>query len=305
MFDIVIVGSGPAGLSAAVYARRAGFTTLVLEKNAMGGGQVLTTYEVDNYLGLPGINGMELGMKFAEHAAGLGAEFTTGIVREIRRTEGHFVVDTTAGELEAAAVILAPGASHALLNVPGEEDFTGKGVSYCATCDGAFFRGKTVAVAGGGDVAVEDAIFLSRFCEKVYVIHRRDTLRAAKSLQEQAFALSNVEFIWDSVVTEILGGTKVEKLMVRHLKEERTEELPVAGIFIAVGIHPDTAFVEGFVPLDERGYIIAGEDCVTATLGAFAAGDARTKGLRQISTAVADGANAVASAEEYLRTRVS
>ncbi len=300
MFDVIIVGSGPAGLSAAVYARRAGLSALVLEKNAMSGGQVLTTYEVDNYLGLPGIGGMELGTKFHEHAAGLGAEFTTGIVRAIEKTEAGFKIITTKKEWEAESVILAPGASHAMLNVPGEERLTGRGVSYCATCDGAFFRGKTVAVAGGGDVAVEDAIFLSRFVEKVILIHRRDTLRAAKSLQEQLFALPNVEILWDSVVTEIQGESRVEKITVRHLKQDSTEEISVDGIFIAVGIHPDTAFVEGLVPMDEQGYLIAGEDGVTQTPGIFAAGDARTKKLRQIITAVADGANAAISVQEYL-----
>ena len=300
MLDVIIVGSGPAGLSAAVYARRAGLSVLVLEKNAMSGGQVLTTYEVDNYLGLPGIGGMELGTKFHEHAAGLGAEFTTGIVREIKRTEKGFCVVTTKKEWEAKSVILAPGASHAMLNVPGEERLTGRGVSYCATCDGAFFRGKTVAVAGGGDVAVEDAIFLSRFVEKVILVHRRDTLRAARSLQEQLFALPNVEILWDSVVTEIHGENLVETISVRHLKQDNTEEIPVSGIFIAVGIHPDTAFVEGLVPMDEQGYLIAGEDGVTRTPGIFAAGDARTKKVRQIITAVADGANAAISVQEYL-----
>ncbi len=300
MFDVIIVGSGPAGLSAAVYARRAGLSALVLEKNAMSGGQVLTTYEVDNYLGLPGIGGMELGTKFHEHAAGLGAEFTTGIVRAIEKTEAGFKIITTKKEWEAESVILAPGASHTMLNVPGEERLTGRGVSYCATCDGAFFRGKTVAVAGGGDVAVEDAIFLSRFVEKVILIHRRDTLRAAKSLQEQLFALPNVEILWDSVVTEIQGENRVEKITVRHLKQDSTEEISVDGIFIAVGIHPDTAFVEGLVPMDEQGYLIAGEDGVTQTPGIFAAGDARTKKLRQIITAVADGANAAISVQEYL-----
>ncbi len=300
MFDVIIVGSGPAGLSAAVYARRAGLSALVLEKNAMSGGQVLTTYEVDNYLGLPGIGGMELGTKFHEHAAGLGAEFTTGIVRAIEKTEAGFKIITTKKEWEAESVILAPGASHAMLNVPGEERLTGRGVSYCATCDGAFFRGKTVAVAGGGDVAVEDAIFLSRFVEKVILIHRRDTLRAAKSLQEQLFVLPNVEILWDSVVTEIQGESRVEKITVRHLKQDSTEEISVDGIFIAVGIHPDTAFVEGLVHMDEQGYLIAGEDGVTQTPGIFAAGDARTKKLRQIITAVADGANAAISVQEYL-----
>ena len=303
MFDVIIVGSGPAGLSAAVYARRAGLSVLVLEKNAMSGGQVLTTYEVDNYLGLPGIGGMELGTKFHEHAAGLGAEFTTGIVRKIEKCRDGFRVITTKKEWEAQSIILAPGASHATLNVPGEERLMGRGVSYCATCDGAFFRGKTVAVAGGGDVAVEDAIFLSRFVEKVILIHRRDTLRAARSLQEQLFSLTNVEILWDSVVTEIHGETLVEQISVRHLKQDSTEEIPVSGIFIAVGIHPDTAFVEGLVPMDEQGYLIAGEDGVTGTPGIFAAGDARTKKLRQIITAVADGANAAISVQEYLDRR--
>ena len=303
MFDVIIVGSGPAGLSAAVYARRAGLSVLVLEKNAMSGGQVLTTYEVDNYLGLPGIGGMELGTKFHEHAAGLGAEFTTGIVREIEKCRDGFRVITTKKEWETQSVILAPGASHAALNVPGEERLMGRGVSYCATCDGAFFKGKTVAVAGGGDVAVEDAIFLSRFVEKVILIHRRDTLRAARSLQEQLFSLTNVEILWDSVVTEIHGETLVEQISVRHLKQDSTEEIPVSGIFIAVGIHPDTAFVEGLVPMDEQGYLIAGEDGVTGTPGIFAAGDARTKKLRQIITAVADGANAAISVQEYLDRR--
>lgn len=303
MFDVIIVGSGPAGLSAAVYARRAGLSVLVLEKNAMSGGQVLTTYEVDNYLGLPGIGGMELGNKFHEHAAGLGAEFTTGIVREIEKCRDGFRVITTKKEWEAQSIILAPGASHAMLNVPGEERLMGRGVSYCATCDGAFFRGKTVAVAGGGDVAVEDAIFLSRFVEKVILIHRRDTLRAARSLQEQVFSLTNVEILWDSVVTEIQGETLVEQICVRHLKQDSTEEIPVSGIFVAVGIHPDTAFVEGLVPMDEQGYLIAGEDGVTAVPGIFAAGDARTKKLRQIITAVADGANAAISVQEYLDRR--
>ena len=187
-----------------------------------------------------------------------------------------------------------------MIGFPGEAKFRGHGVAYCATCDGAFFRGKTVAVAGGGDVAVEDAIFLSRFVEKVILIHRRDTLRAAKSLQEQLFALPNVEILWDSVVTEIQGESRVEKITVRHLKQDSTEEISVDGIFIAVGIHPDTAFVEGLVPMDEQGYLIAGEDGVTQTPGIFAAGDARTKKLRQIITAVADGANAAISVQEYL-----
>ncbi len=302
MFDVIIVGSGPAGLSAAVYARRAGLETMVLEKNFMGGGQILTTAEVDNYLGLPGVGGMELGMKFEEHAKKLGAGFTTGIVQEIRQENGCFAVKTQAECLEAKAVVIASGASHALLSVPGEEELTGRGVSYCATCDGAFFKGKTVAVAGGGDVAVADAIYLAKLCKKVVLIHRRDKFRAANSLQEQLKSLPNIEYRWDCVVTNIVGDQKVEQLVVRNLKEDVDSTLEVDGIFIAVGIHPDTAFAEGLVEMDDAGYILAGEDCVTTTSGIFVAGDARTKKLRQVITAVADGANAIASVQEYLST---
>lgn len=190
-----------------------------------------------------------------------------------------------------------------MLQVPGEEALTGHGVSYCATCDGAFFRNKTAAVVGGGDVAVEDAIFLSRICEKVCLIHRRDSLRAAKSLQDTLFQCRNVEILWDSVVEEICGQEKVEFLKLRRLKEERTVELPVDGVFIAVGIRPNTEMLQNIVTYDEGGYIIAGEDCVTQTPGIFAAGDVRTKQLRQIVTAVADGANAVVSVEKYFRER--
>lgn len=303
MIDVIIVGSGPAGLSAAVYARRAGMDTMVIEKNFMGGGQILTTAEVDNYLGLPGVGGMELGMKFEEHAKKLGAGFTTGIVKEIRKEKDHFEVRTSTECLEAKAVVIASGASHALLSVPGEEELSGKGVSYCATCDGAFFKGKTVAVAGGGDVAVADAIYLAKLCKKVILIHRRDKLRAVNSLQEQLLTFTNVEYCWDSVVTQIAGKQKVESIVVKNLKQETESTMMVDGIFIAVGIHPDTAFAEGLVGMDDTGYILAGEDCVTTTPGVFVAGDARTKKLRQVITAVADGANAIASVQEYFSTR--
>lgn len=306
-YDLIIIGSGPAGLSAAVYGKRAGFDVLVMEKNPMSGGQVLNTYEVDNYLGMPGINGFEMGMKFRQHAEEMGAVFDHAEVTGISDAGGYKVVAVRDGDAEksyeAGTVIIATGASHALLQVPGEEALTGHGVSYCATCDGAFFRNKTAAVVGGGDVAVEDAVFLSRICEKVYLIHRRDSLRAAKSLQDTLFQCSNVEVLWDSVVEEICGQEKVEFLKLRRLKEERTEELPVDGVFIAVGIRPNTEMLQNIVTYDEGGYIIAGEDCVTQTPGIFAAGDVRTKRLRQIVTAVADGANAVAGVEKYFRER--
>ncbi len=304
MYDLIIIGSGPAGLSAAIYGKRAGLDVLVLEKNPMSGGQVLNTYEVDNYLGMPMMNGFEMGMKFRQHADDTGVIFENVQVTGLADKNDYKIVTAKDGDVDKAyetkAVILATGASHALLNVPGEERLAGKGVSYCATCDGAFYKDRTVAVVGGGDVAVEDAVFLSRLCKKVFLIHRRDSLRAAKSLQDRLFQCDNVEVIWDSVVEEICGQEQVESLRVRGLKENSTKVITVEGIFIAVGIHPNTELFKNIVQCDESGYCLAGEDCVTQTDGIFAAGDVRTKALRQIITAVADGANAVASVEKYL-----
>lgn len=297
MYDLIIIGSGPAGLTASIYAKRAGFDVLVLEKNAMSGGQVLNTYEVDNYPGLPGISGFDLGMKFRQHAENMEVPFETAQVTGIVKEKDAKAVIVTDGKeekrYEAKTVLIATGASHALLHVPGEERLTGRGVSYCATCDGAFFRGKTVAVVGGGDVAVEDAIFLARICTKVYLIHRRDSLRAAQSLQDAMFQYSNVEVIWDSVVEEICGQEQVESLKLRNLKQETEWTIETDGVFIAVGIRPNSESFREIVACDEAGYIIAGEDCTTQTEGIFAAGDVRTKSLRQIVTAVADGANAI------------
>lgn len=338
LYDLVIVGAGPAGLSAAVYAKRAGFQTLVLEKSPICGGQILNTYEVDNYLGLPGMNGFDLGMKFREHADRLGVEFleaeTLGITAgggevclegmgcekkeqesegelsaaELRSAEtGGFcgnggrihTVRTKKGDFRAKAVLLATGAVYAKLGVEGEEELTGMGVSYCATCDGAFFRNRTVAVIGGGDVAVEDAIFLARSCGKVYLVHRRDELRAAAVLQEKVKGLANVEILWDTVVDRIKGEEQVDGISVRNVKTGEEKDLPVDGVFIAVGIRPNTEAFAGVADLDEKGYFVAGEDCATSTPGIYAAGDVRTKMLRQVVTAVADGANAVTAIQNY------
>jgi thioredoxin-disulfide reductase len=299
MHDLIIIGSGPAGLSAAVYGRRAGFSTLVIEKNPMSGGQGLNTYEVDNYLGLPGINGFDMGMKFREHAEKMQAEFIEADVLGVEDMGDYKLVKTTDGDYEAKAVIIASGASHSHLGVPGEEELSGMGVSYCATCDGAFFRGKTVAVIGGGDVAVEDAIFLARACEKVYLIHRRDSLRAAQSLQDTMLALPNVEVCWNSVVESINGEGRVNSITLVHKNGGTKSELAVQGVFIAVGIKPNSESFINNIAADEKGYLIAGEDCATSMPGVFAAGDIRTKKLRQIVTAVADGANAVEGIQEY------
>ena len=305
MYDLIIIGSGPAGLSAAVYGKRAGLNLLVLEKNPMSGGQVLNTYEVDNYLGMPGINGFDMGMQFKQHADKLGVEFREAAVSSIEDLGDKRIVCTDSEKLETKTVILATGAVHAHLGVPGEEELSGMGVSYCATCDGAFFKGRTVAVAGGGDAALEDAVYLARTCEKVYLIHRRDELRGAMVLQEDLKALPNVEILYSHVVEEIQGEDAVEALRVKNLKTGESFALPVAGIFVAVGIRPETALVRELVTCDESGYVLAGEDCATQVPGLYVAGDARKKPIRQIVTAVSDGANAAVSAGMYCREKLS
>ena len=301
VYDLIIIGSGPAGLSAAVYGMRAGLKLLVLEQNVMSGGQVLNTYEVDNYLGLPGINGFDLGMKFKEHAQKMGAEFVQTVVKAIRQKDALKIVETADGCLyEAKALILAAGAEHSLLHVPGEQEYKGKGVSYCATCDGAFFKGREVVVVGGGDVAVEDAIYLSRLCSRVHLIHRRDSLRAAKSLQEKLFACDNVEVHWNQTVSEICGNDLVESVKLHSVENGADSRLEVEGVFVAIGMQPNTDAFRELLVCDASGYIQAGEDCPTSVPGIFAAGDIRTKQIRQIVTAVADGACAVAGVEHYL-----
>lgn len=302
MYDLIIIGSGPAGLSAAVYGKRAGLNLLVIEKSGMSGGQVLTTYEVDNYLGMPEANGFEMGQQFRAHADKLGVEFCEEIVEKVETNEKAKTVVTDKNRYETKAVLIATGASHAKLGVPGEEEFAGAGVSYCATCDGAFFRNRIVAVVGGGDVAAEDAIFLARACKKVYLIHRREELRAAKILQENLWELPNVEVLWNHVVTFIEGDERVEKINLRNTKDGTEKEIAADGIFIAVGIHPNTEVFTDLVEMDEAGYLCAGENGMTNVPGIYAAGDVRTKRLRQIITAVADGANAVTAVQDYLIT---
>lgn len=315
-YDLIIIGSGPAGLSAAIYAQRAKLNTLIIEKEMVSGGQVLTTYEVDNYPGLPGIGGFDLGMKFRQHAEQLEAAFTEDEVQriELAAADDAELKAAEIGPEDAAAVkkvvckkdtylaksvIIATGATHRKLGVPGEEELAGMGVSYCATCDGAFFKKKVTAVVGGGDVAIEDAIFLSRMCSQVYLIHRRDELRGAKSLQEKLMALENVTILWDSVVEEIRGDEKVESLKVKNVKTGEERALSVDGVFIAVGITPNSQPYAGLVEMD-HGYVKADETGSTNVPGIYAVGDVRTKQLRQIVTAVADGANAVTSVERYL-----
>lgn len=300
MYDTIIIGSGPAGLSAAIYGERAKLKVLTIEKQPMSGGQILNTYEVDNYPGLPGIGGFDLGTKFRSHADGLGAKVITEGVSSVDFSGEIKKVVTDQNVYEGKTVIIATGAGHRKLGVPGEEEFCGMGVSYCATCDGAFFRGKDTVVVGGGDVALDDALFLARGCRKVYLVHRRDAFRGAKVLQEKVFATENIEVIWDTEVREICGSGKVTGVSLYNKKTETMTELLADGVFIAVGIMPNTTLFEGQVPMDDAGYIKAAEDCATGTAGIFAAGDVRTKPLRQVVTAAADGANAITSVEHYL-----
>lgn len=301
MYDIIIIGSGPAGLSAAIYAQRACLDTIVIEKNGISGGQVLNTWEVDNYPGFPGVTGFELSRQFREHANKLGARVVQDEVVQVELSGNVKKVVCEEETYEARCVILASGAHHRTLEVPGEEELRGAGVSYCATCDGAFFRGRTVAVVGGGDAALEDAIFLARMCEKVYIVHRRDKLRGAKRLQERLQALENIEFVWNSETAAIEGDGQVEALRLRQTKNGEERRLDVDGVFIAVGIAPESELYAGQLELDEQGYIRADESGQTSVPGVFAAGDVRTKALRQILTAASDGANCVASAERYLQ----
>lgn len=301
MYDLIIIGAGPAGLAAAVYAARAELDFIVLEKEMMSGGQIINTSEVDNYPGLLHVSGFDLALKFREHAEALGSIFKTGEAEKIETISGGKKVICRDGtEYEAKTLILSGGAKHRKLQVPGEEMLTGSGVSYCATCDGAFFRGKEAAVIGGGDVAVEDALFLAKLCKKVYVIHRRDSFRAAKTLVTRLKETENVEIIYDSVVKEIRGSRKVEGIRLENVRTNEEQEIRLDGVFVAVGMLPETRPYETLVKLDDAGYIVADETGVTSDPAVFAAGDIRTKALRQVVTAASDGANAVWSVERYL-----
>ena len=301
IYDLIIVGAGPAGLTAAIYALRAGLHTLLLEKNFVSGGQTASTYEVDNYPGLPGISGAEFGQKIRSHADQLGLVSERVNVKEIHVEEdGTKVIRTRKKDFQARTVLLAVGARHRLLGAKREERLSGMGISYCATCDGAFYKDQTVAVVGGGNVAVEDAIFLAKICKMVYVVHRRDQLRADDILQKRLFQFPNVVFCWNQVCEEIQGEEQVEAILLKNVKDGSSQRVKVDGVFVAVGIHPNSEPYQGLVNMDEGGYIVAGEDGKTNMPGIFAAGDVRTKKLRQIITAASDGANAVSSVQDYL-----
>ena len=296
---VVVVGAGPAGLSSAIYAQRAGLKAVVVEKNYLGTGQISESERVDNYPGLYGENGFDLGEKFRSHAESLGTEFIEGEAVKISKNTTDYSIELDNGNsLETHTVIYAVGTERRKLQVEGEKEFSGRGVSYCAVCDAAFYKDKITAVAGGGDTALGDAALLSKFAKKVYLIHRRDKFRANKTLQQKVENISNVEILLNSQIKKINGSNKVESITVD--KNGAEAEIKVDGVFVAVGSVPNSAILKDLVEVDNNGYIVANEDGVTSANGIFVAGDVRTKKLRQVVTAVSDGANCVLSAEDYL-----
>ncbi len=296
IYDMLIVGGGPGGYTAALYAARAGMTVAVLEK-LVAGGQMVETPQIDNYPGAPvGIDGYTLGQQMAQAAESFGAESIFTQVNALELTGDIKVAHTDAGTFQSKTLVIATGAEPKKLDVPGEQELLGRGVHYCASCDGMFYRGKTVAVVGGGNTAAADALLLSRVAQKVLVIHRRDSLRAARVYHKPLLEAENVEFLWNHQVREIRAG----ELTAENLQTGETAAVSCDGVFVAVGRQPATALVAGVVDTDENGYIRADESTVTNIPGVFAVGDVRTKALRQIVTAVADGAAAVHQAEEYL-----
>lgn len=303
IYDMIVVGAGPGGCTAALYAARAGLSVLVVEKLSAGG-QMALTEQIDNYPGFPdGVDGFSLGELMQQQAERFGAKFELTEVERLDLTADPKAVVTADGTFLARTVVLSTGARARELGVAGESSLVGRGVAYCAACDGMFFRGKTVAVVGGGNSAAADALLLSRVAEKVYVIHRRDTLRATKVYHEPLMRAENVEFCWNCVVDEFLHDDKLTGLRLRDVKSGEVRDLTLDGVFVSVGRIPESALVAGQIDLDPQGYIIAGEDTRTSLKGVYAVGDVRTKALRQVVTAVADGAAAVHSAEEYLAER--
>jgi thioredoxin reductase (NADPH) len=300
-YHVVIIGGGPAGLTAGLYAARAHLSTVLLEA-MIPSGQAYMAERIENYPGFPeGIAGRELVERFVRQATTFGLEIRQFNKVERVARQGDTIITEAGGEqFSTAALIIASGAQANTLGIPGEDIYTGRGISYCATCDGAFFKNQEVVVVGGGDTALEDALYLSRLARKVYIIHRRDKLRAQKILQQRVLESPAIEVIWNSVITEIKGADMVKTAVIENKKDGITRELSINGVFIAVGQRPNTDFVQGVVPLDEQGYIITDTECATSVPGIFAAGDVRKKGLRQITTAVGDGALAATAAERYV-----
>ena len=299
-YDVIIIGGGPGGYTAALYAARANLSTLVLEKMSPGG-QMATTDIVENYPGfVEGINGLELGMQMQEGAERFGVKTKMAEVKSVDLEANPKLVHTRKATFEAKTVILATGAFPRELGLPNERELRGRGISYCATCDGAFYKGKTVVIVGGGNTAVADAIFLAKICEKVYLVHRRDELRASKTYMDALEKAENIEFIWSSEVVEVKAEEFVTGVKVKSRKDDSIREVACDGVFVAIGNIPNTELIKGQVELDESGYVLADESTQTNIPGVYAVGDMRKKPLRQIVTAVADGAVASKFAEEYI-----
>lgn len=298
---LAIVGGGPAGLTAGIYAARDRLDAVLLEAKPLTGGQIILTDIIENYPGFPEpLSGAELMERMRKQAERFGLHFATAEIKRVRPADDKYLLEGAEVGYLAKAVIVATGTESRKLGVPGEGQFWGMGVSTCATCDGPLYRDKPVAVVGGGDSAVKEAVYLTRFASKVYVIHRRDRLRAEKIIQEIAFANEKVEFVWDTVVAEILGKDGLEALKLKHVKTEAESELAVDCVFLYVGVQPNTELVKGLVELDDRGLVITDDDMRTSASGIFAAGDCRSKKLKQVATAVGEGAVAAFSAQEYI-----
>ena len=300
--DVLIIGSGPAGLAAAIYTGRAMLSTVVCEMDYMSTGQIVESDCIDNYPGLPNIEGYELGEKFKAHAQAYGTEFIEDEVIKIEKSaNGSFVIKFKSDNLlSVKAIIYAAGASHRKLGIDGEFALRGAGVSYCAVCDGAFFKDKTTVVIGGGDTALGDALLLSKICKQVFVIYRGEKLRAAKSLQNKANDTVNIDIIYNAIPTSFNGDKHLSSISLKNTKTGKTAELNAEGAFIAIGSNPNSQILKGLVELDKSGYVVADETGKTSVSGIFVAGDVRTKALRQVVTAVSDGANAAISAENYI-----
>ncbi|MGN1416942.1 MAG: NAD(P)/FAD-dependent oxidoreductase [Oscillospiraceae bacterium] len=302
LYDVIIIGSGPAGLSAAIYAQRAQLKAIVAEKEYMGTGQIAESSRVDNYPGLYGESGYDLGERFRTHAEELGTEFFEGEADKITFSDNIYTVAFKDGsELSAKTIIYAAGTYRRRLNIKGEQEFSARGISYCAVCDGAFYKDKRAAVIGGGDTALSDALYLSDIAERVYIIHRRGEFRANEALQEKVRQKENIELILNAVPVEFIGDKLLTGIRYSHNGEEKL--LPVSGSFTAVGSIPNTDILSGIADLDKNGYVIAGEDGVTSAKGLFAAGDVRTKALRQVITAASDGANCIEAVRSYLQSQ--
>jgi thioredoxin reductase (NADPH) len=298
--QLIIIGGGPAGLSAGLYASRSKLDALLIEKAGLGG-QILNAEMVENYPGFPqGISGSELGDLMAQQATKYGLPTAFAEVQGVEIRGDEKIVTTSDGQYSAKAVIIAAGSEHSKLGVPGEEEFRGKGISYCAMCDGAFFREQIVAVVGGGNVALNDALFLTRFATKVIVIHRRDQLRATKILQDKAFANPKIEFLWDTVVESITGDKLVREIKLRNVKTGNVSSLAVSGVFVAVGLHPNTGYLKELLTLDEGGFIPVNGQMETGVPGVYAAGDIRAGSIRQVVSAAGDGATAAIAAERFI-----